>query len=150
MSVKIGRNDPCWCKSGRKYKACHQAFDEKIAAIAAQGHIVPTHDIIKNADQIAGIKESCKINIAVLDYIQEHIHEGMNTAEIDKIVYDMTTSMGGIPAPLHYQGYPYSVCTITPSQTAIRLCVRSADTAWDWSSMRSRGWAITASAVRRC
>ena len=53
MSVKIGRNDPCWCKSGRKYKACHQAFDEKIAAIAAQGHIVPTHDIIKNADQIA-------------------------------------------------------------------------------------------------
>ncbi len=109
MSVKIGRNDPCWCKSGRKYKACHQAFDEKIAAIAAQGHIVPTHDIIKNADQIAGIKESCKINIAVLDYIQEHIHEGMNTAEIDKIVYDMTTSMGGIPAPLHYQGYPYSV-----------------------------------------
>ena len=29
---------------------------------------------------------------------------GMNTAEIDKIVYDMTTSMGGIPAPLHYRG----------------------------------------------
>ena len=116
MSVKIGRNDPCWCKSGRKYKACHQAFDEKIAAIAAQGHIVPTHDIIKNADQIAGIKESCKINIAVLDYIQEHIHEGMNTAEIDKIVYDMTTSMGAIPAPLHYQGYPYSVCTSVNDQ----------------------------------
>ena len=99
MSVKIGRNDPCWCKSGRKYKACHQAFYEKIAAIAAQGHIVPTH-----------------VNIAVLDYIQEHIHEGMNTAEIDKIVYDMTTSMGGIPAPLHYQGYPYSVCTSVNDQ----------------------------------
>lgn len=88
----------------------------RLAAIAAQGHIVPTHDIIKNADQIAGIKESCKINIAVLDYIQEHIHEGMNTAEIDKIVYDMTTSMGGIPAPLHYQGYPYSVCTSVNDQ----------------------------------
>ena len=56
------------------------------------------------------------INIAVLDYIQEHIHEGMNTAEIDKIVYDMTTSMGGIPAPLHYQGYPYSVCTSVNDQ----------------------------------
>ena len=82
MSVKIGRNDPCWCKSGRKYKACHQAFDERIALIASQGHIVPPHDIIKNADQIAGIKESCKINIAVLDYIEEHIHAGMNTAEI--------------------------------------------------------------------
>ena len=93
MSVKIGRNDPCWCGSGRKYKACHEAFDEKIARYASQGHIVPQRNIIKNAEQIAGIKESCKINIAVLDYIEKNIHEGMNTAEIDKIVYDMTTSM---------------------------------------------------------
>ena len=111
MTMKINRNDPCWCKSGKKYKACHQAFDEKIALAAAKGHIVPPRSIIKNAEQIAGIRESCKINIAVLDYIEEHIHVGMNTAEIDKIVYDMTTRMGGIPAPLHYQGYPYSVCT---------------------------------------
>ena len=116
MSVKIGRNDPCWCGSGKKYKACHQAFDERIAMIASQGHIVPTHDLIKNADQIAGIRESCKINIAVLDYIEKHIHEGMNTAEIDKIVYDMTTEMGGIPAPLNYEGYPYSVCTSVNDQ----------------------------------
>lgn len=99
-----------------KYKACHQAFDERIAMIASQGHIVPTHDLIKNADQIAGIRESCKINIAVLDYIEKHIHEGMNTAEIDKIVYDMTTEMGGIPAPLNYEGYPYSVCTSVNDQ----------------------------------
>ena len=111
MSVKIGRNDPCWCGSGRKYKACHEAFDEKIARYASQGHIVPQRNIIKNAEQIAGIKESCKINIAVLDYIEKNIHEGMNTAEIDKIVYDMTTSMGGIPAPLGYEGFPKSVCT---------------------------------------
>ena len=116
MSVKIGRNDPCWCGSGRKYKTCHEAFDAKIAKYAAQGHIVPQHNIIKNAEQIAGIKESCKINIAVLDYIEKNIHEGMNTAEIDKIVYDMTTSMGGIPAPLNYEGYPFSVCTSVNDQ----------------------------------
>lgn len=24
---KIGRNDPCWCKSGKKYKRCHEDFD---------------------------------------------------------------------------------------------------------------------------
>lgn len=84
MSIKIGRNDPCWCKSGKKYKACHQAFDEKIALAAAQGYVVPNHSIIKNAEQIAGIKESCKINIAVLDYIEEHIHEGMNTRRLIK------------------------------------------------------------------
>ena len=74
---KIGRNDPCWCKSGKKYKTCHQAFDEKIARFADAGHIVPGHDMIKNADQIAGIKESAKINIAVLDYVAEHIQAGM-------------------------------------------------------------------------
>lgn len=111
MAIKIGRNDPCWCHSGRKYKTCHAAFDDKIARIAAMGHKVPDHSMIKNADQIAGIKQSAKINVAVLDYIEKNIHEGMNTAEIDKIVYDMTTSMGGIPAPLNYEGYPYSTCT---------------------------------------
>jgi len=77
---------------------------------------VPTRDLIKNADQIAGIKESAKINVAVLDYIEKNIHAGMSTAEIDKIVYDMTTSMGGIPAPLNYEGYPYSVCTSVNEQ----------------------------------
>ena len=23
MTPKIGRNDPCWCGSGKKYKKCH-------------------------------------------------------------------------------------------------------------------------------
>ncbi|MEZ4392547.1 MAG: SEC-C domain-containing protein [Polyangiales bacterium] len=28
MSSKPGRNDPCWCGSGKKYKKCHAASDE--------------------------------------------------------------------------------------------------------------------------
>jgi hypothetical protein len=24
----LGRNDPCWCGSGKKYKQCHLALDE--------------------------------------------------------------------------------------------------------------------------
>lgn len=111
MELKVGRNDPCWCQSGRKYKSCHLQFDNRIGEFAAKGHIVPPRDIIKNPQQIEKIKESAKINVAVLDYIEKNIHEGMTTAEIDKIVYDMTTQMGGIPAPLNYEGYPYSVCT---------------------------------------
>ena len=116
MQKKIARNDPCWCGSGRKYKVCHEAFDEKIHRFSLEGHIVPTRDLIKTPAQIEKIKESCKINIAVLDYIEAHIHEGMNTGEIDRIVYDMTTQMGGIPAPLNYEGYPYSVCTSVNNQ----------------------------------
>ena len=116
MEKKIGRNDPCWCGCGKKYKSCHWQFDEKIAGYAAKGHIVPPRNIIKNKEQIEKIKESCKVNVAVLDYIEEHIHEGMNTAEIDQIVYELTTKNGAIPAPLNYQGYPFSVCTSVNDQ----------------------------------
>lgn len=116
MAIKIGRNDPCWCGSGRKYKTCHAAFDDKLTKLKIQGCKVPPHNIIKTPEQIEKIKESAKINVAVLDYIGEHIHEGMNTLEIDKMVYDVTTQMGGIPAPLNYEGYPYSVCTSVNEQ----------------------------------
>ena len=111
MSTKIGRNDPCWCGSGKKYKKCHIDFDEKIEEFEGAGHIVPSHEILKNAEQIEKIKESAKINIAVLDYVAEHIKAGISTAEIDKWVYDITTKMGGVPAPLNFEGFPKSVCT---------------------------------------
>ena len=72
--------------------------------------------LLKMQSRSQALKRAVKINIAVLDYIEKNIHEGMNTAEIDKIVYDMTTSMGGIPAPLNYEGYPFSVCTSVNDQ----------------------------------
>ena len=108
---KPGRNDPCWCGSGKKYKKCHIDFDEKIEEFEVAGPIVPSHEILKNAEQIEKIKESAKINIAVLDYVAEHIKAGISTAEIDKWVYDITTKMGGVPAPLNFEGFPKSVCT---------------------------------------
>ena len=108
---KPGRNDPCWCGSGKKYKKCHIDFDEKIEEFEVAGHIVPSHEILKNAEQIEKIKESTRINIAVLDYVAEHIKAGISTAEIDKWVYDITTKMGGVPAPLNFEGFPKSVCT---------------------------------------
>ncbi|MBD5520890.1 MAG: methionyl aminopeptidase [Lachnospiraceae bacterium] len=108
---KLGRNDPCWCQSGRKYKVCHMAFDEKIQKYALEGHMVPDHDMIKTKEQIEGIKESSKINIAVLDYVAQNIHIGMSTEEINRLVEEKTAEMGGIPAPLDYDGFPKSVCT---------------------------------------
>ena len=107
----IGRNDACWCGSGKKYKKCHCQFDEKLKGLQQEGHIIPSHDMIKTPEQIEKIKESGKINIAVLDYVAEHIKAGISTAEIDKWVYDITTKMGGVPAPLNFEGFPKSVCT---------------------------------------
>ena len=108
---KPGRNDACWCGSGKKYKKCHIDFDERIEEIEAAGHIVPDHSLLKTPEQIEKIKESAKINIAVLDYVAEHIRAGISTAEIDRWVNEITTKMGGIPAPLNYEGFPKSVCT---------------------------------------
>ena len=105
------RNELCWCGSGKKYKKCHLAIEERIAYHEEKGEIVPTRDILKTIPQIEGIKKSARLNTAVLDHVAEHIHAGMSTEEIDRLVYDFTVSHGGIPAPLHYQGFPKSVCT---------------------------------------
>ena len=31
---QLGRNEPCWCGSGEKYKRCHLATDERKRASA--------------------------------------------------------------------------------------------------------------------
>ena len=113
---KIGRNDPCPCGSGKKYKKCHCQFDEKLKELQQEGHIIPSHDMIKTPEQIEKIKESGKINIAVLDYVAEHIKAGVTTQQIDDWVYEQTTSRGAIPAPLNYEGFPKSVCTSVNDQ----------------------------------
>lgn len=109
--IKLGRNDICWCGSGMKYKKCHYSFDNKLELAERQGHIVPPHEIIKTPEQIEGIKRSAAINIAILDYVGEHIRAGMTTEEIDQWISEQTRVRGGIPAPLNFEGFPKSVCT---------------------------------------
>ena len=107
----LRKEDPCWCNSGKKYCDCHMEFDRKLDNFKRKFHKVPPRNIIKNEEQLAGMRESSKINIAVLDYVAENIHAGMTTQDIDDLVYQKTTEMGGIPAPLNYEGFPKSVCT---------------------------------------
>ena len=113
---KIERNAPCWCGSGKKYKSCHAIFDDKLKQYERAGHIIPTHDLIKTKEQIDGIRESGKINIAVLDYVAEHICIGMTTEQIDQLVYNKTIELGGTPAPLGFEGFPKSCCTSINNQ----------------------------------
>lgn len=86
-------------------------MDRKIMYWENKGKEVPTRNLIKTEEQIAGIRKAGMLNTAVLDEVAEKIHEGMSTLEIDQIVYDYTTRHGGIPAPLNYEGFPKSVCT---------------------------------------
>ena len=108
---KIGRNELCWCGSGKKYKACHNLFDIKLESYYLKGAILPSRELIKNEQQILRIKESAKINIAVLDYISQNICAGITTEQIDRWVYEQTVLRGAIPATLNYEGFPKSVCT---------------------------------------
>lgn len=108
---KMGRNDPCWCGSGKKYKQCHCDFDNRLEKLRLEGHIVPSRTMIKTPQQVERIRESAKVNIAVLDYVAEHIRAGVTTEEIDQWVYEQTTRYGAVPAPLNYEGFPKSVCT---------------------------------------
>lgn len=86
-------------------------MDLKILHWQEKGKRIPTRDLIKTHEQIEGIRKAGVLNTAVLDLVAEKIHEGMSTLEIDKLVYDFTTQHGGIPAPLHYEGFPNSCCT---------------------------------------
>ena len=85
-------------------------MDKRILWFQNKGKLCPSRELIKTPDQIEGIRRAGKLNTALLDHVTEKIHEGMTTAEIDRIVYDFTTAHGGIPAPLNYEGFPKSVC----------------------------------------
>ena len=58
--MKIGRNDPCWCGSGKKYKSCHAAFDDKLAAYQLKHIPVPSHKLIKTPEQLEGIRKAIR------------------------------------------------------------------------------------------
>ena len=102
-----GRNDLCWCGSGKKYKKCHARIDERLQ----ECYNVIVRRLLKTPEDIEGIKRSAAINIGVLDMVGERIRAGVSTAEVDKWIYDYTVEHGGIPADLNYEGFPNSVCT---------------------------------------
>ena len=106
-----GRNEPCWCGSGKKYKKCHAAIDERLQECCLNGQEVIYRHLLKTPEDIEGIKRSAAINVGVLDMVAERIAPGVTTAEVDQWIYDYTVEHGGIPADLNYEGFPKSVCT---------------------------------------
>jgi len=110
MSDKFGRNELCWCGSGRKYKKCHGPIDEQIEIYRLKGYEVPYRKLLKTKQQIEGIRESGKRNIALLDFIANYAVDGITTEELDRLIFEKTKELGGVPATLNFDGYPKSVC----------------------------------------
>ena len=61
MEKKLGRNDPCWCKSGRKYKVCHEAIDDKIMRFAAQGAIVHQEVLLRLLSRLLRLRKAARL-----------------------------------------------------------------------------------------
>lgn len=66
--------------------------------------------IIKNEEQINGIREACKIAYDLLNYMEDKIKVGITTKELDKLAGDFIISHNATPSFLGYDGYPGNVC----------------------------------------
>ncbi len=108
--MKLGRNDSCWCGSGKKYKSCHMAVEDKLESMKRMGFLIPTRKMLRSPEQIAGIREASKVNTSVLDFITPFVKEGVSTLELDDRIAEYTKTIDAVPACLGYEGYPKNVC----------------------------------------
>jgi methionyl aminopeptidase len=59
----------------------------------------------------AGMRRAGRLAAEVLDMITPHVVPGVATATLDRLCHDFILDHGATPAPLHYRGYPKSICT---------------------------------------
>ncbi len=52
-----------------------------------------------------------KLAARVLEFIEPHVQAGVSTAELDRLCHQFILEHDAIPAPLHYRGFPKSICT---------------------------------------
>ncbi|MBW2153001.1 MAG: methionyl aminopeptidase [Deltaproteobacteria bacterium] len=108
---KVGRNDPCPCGSGLKYKRCclgkKEDAVEDIKAVYAQKYKIR----LKDSKDIEGIRKAGRLVLETLDLVEATIRPGITTEKIDRLVHEFTIKNNAIPAPLNYRGFPKSVCT---------------------------------------
>ena len=109
-TVKVGRNDPCPCGSGLKYKKCCLGKDIQVnrdpGAMYAQRYKIR----LKEEADIKGIRKAGQLVLDTFDQIEDMIQPGIKTDEINTIVHEFTIKNNAQPAPLNYRGFPKSVC----------------------------------------
>ena len=67
--------------------------------------------MIKNSEDIKGMRVAGKLAAQTLEMIGEHVKPGISTGELDKICHDyIVDEIDCIPAPLNYKGFPKSIC----------------------------------------
>ena len=64
----------------------------------------------KTEEEIALLREPCRIVRDCLEFVGERIKAGMTTKDVDEMVYKFIKASGAEPSCLGYCGYPASAC----------------------------------------
>ena len=73
---------------------------------------------LKNGQELAAMRQACRITAAARALAGEMVRPGVSTREIDKAVHDFIVSQGAKPSFLGYHGFPGSTC-ISVNSTVI-------------------------------
>ena len=109
-NMKVGRNDPCPCGSGLKYKKCCLGKSNGEHRNLKEEYFRKYRIRLKDERDIEGIKKAGRVALATLDLVEAEIRPGMKTDEINTLVHDFTIKNNASSAPLNYRGFPKSVC----------------------------------------
>jgi methionyl aminopeptidase len=60
---------------------------------------------------IGAMRAACRLAAEILDLIEPEIRPGITTADIDRMVDEVTRARGGVSAPYGYRGFPAHCCT---------------------------------------
>jgi len=107
---RLGRNDPCPCGSGLKYKKCCLGKDFSDKDNVKERYFRDYRIRLKGRADVEAIKKAGWLALDLLDLVEENLREGMETDEINTLVHEFTIKHAATPAPLHYRGFPKSVC----------------------------------------
>ncbi len=108
---QIGRNEECWCGSGKKYKKCHLGHDaNKEVQTPSSKKLIINNKWIRSESVIERMRKAGVFNGELMDFIRPYIQPEMNTEDIDNLIEQYTRDHGHIPACKGYKGFPKSSC----------------------------------------
>jgi methionyl aminopeptidase len=66
---------------------------------------------VKTPEELEKMRVAGRFAASVLDFIRPHVIADVSTGELDRLCHEYIVERGAYPAPLHYKGFPKSVCT---------------------------------------
>lgn len=107
-----GRNEPCWCGSGKKMKKCHPNTPAPQKDALREKYRKQYQITLKNEAEIHKIRKACQLASEILEETCKRAKAGVTTQELNDFAHEMTLKHGATPAALHYgePPFPGSIC----------------------------------------